>query len=155
MEFLKSQTALNLARSFAGESQARNRYTVYAEQARKEKQEYLARIFEQTADNEKIHAKEFLEMLQKSPLPPGKDTPEFQLALLSPTVQIFRRRPTLASPLRSIPSSELRFRGQARTVCCPSAVCRKDVPCTTPRFECIQDLHVRISAVSLDYPHQR
>ena len=36
MEFLKSQTALNLARSFAGESQARNRYTVYAEQARKE-----------------------------------------------------------------------------------------------------------------------
>ena len=39
--------------------------------------------------------------------------------------------------------------------CCPSAVCRKDVPCTTPRFECIQDLHVRISAVSLDYPHQR
>ena len=90
-----------------------------------------------------------------SPLPPGKDTPEFQLALLSPTVQIFRRRPTLASPLRSIPSSELRFRGQARTVCCPSAVCRKDVPCTTPRFECIQDLHVRISAVSLDYPHQR
>jgi rubrerythrin len=65
MEFLKSQTALNLARSFAGESQARNRYTVYAEQARKEKQEYLARIFDQTADNEKIHAKEFLEMLQK------------------------------------------------------------------------------------------
>ena len=65
MEFLKSQTALNLARSFAGESQARNRYTVYAEQARKEQQEYLARIFDQTADNEKIHAKEFLEMIVK------------------------------------------------------------------------------------------
>ena len=65
MDFLKSQTCLNLARSFAGESQARNRYTVYAEQARKEKQEYLARIFDQTADNEKVHAKEFLEMIIK------------------------------------------------------------------------------------------
>lgn len=65
MEFAKSQTALNLARSFAGESQARNRYTVYAEQARKEKQEYLARIFDETADNEKVHAKEFLEMIVK------------------------------------------------------------------------------------------
>lgn len=65
MDFLKSQTCLNLARSFAGESQARNRYTVYADRARKEKQEYLARIFEQTADNEKVHAQEFLEMLVK------------------------------------------------------------------------------------------
>lgn len=65
MDFLKSQTALNLARSFAGESQARNRYTIFAEQARKETQEYLARIFDETADNEKIHAKEFYEMIQK------------------------------------------------------------------------------------------
>lgn len=65
MDFFTSKTALNLARSFAGESQARNRYTIYAEQARKEKQEYLARIFEQTADNEKVHAKEFLEMITK------------------------------------------------------------------------------------------
>ena len=65
MDFLQSQTCQNLARSFAGESQARNRYTVYALQARKEKQEYLARLFEQTADNEKVHAQEFLEMLVK------------------------------------------------------------------------------------------
>ncbi len=65
MEFLKTQTAVNLARSFAGESQARNRYTFYADQARREEQEYLARIFEQTADNERAHALEFLEKLQK------------------------------------------------------------------------------------------
>ncbi len=65
MDFLKTETAQNLARSIAGESQARSRYTVYADRARKEKQEYLARIFEQTADNEKIHAQEFLEMLVK------------------------------------------------------------------------------------------
>ena len=65
MEFLQSQTCQNLARSFAGESQARSRYTIYAGQARKEGQEYLARIFEQTAENEAAHAKEFLEMLKK------------------------------------------------------------------------------------------
>lgn len=65
MDFMQSQTRINLARSFAGESQARNRYTFYAEQARKEGQEYLARIFETTADNEKIHAEQFLEKLKK------------------------------------------------------------------------------------------
>lgn len=71
MEFMQSETRVNLARAFAGESQARNRYTIYAKEARKEGQEYLARIFEETADNEKIHGEEFLEMLAKySPQPP-------------------------------------------------------------------------------------
>lgn len=65
MDFMQSQTKENLARSFAGESQARNRYTVYAEVARKEKQEYIARIFDESAKNEEIHAKEFLEMIVK------------------------------------------------------------------------------------------
>lgn len=65
MDFLNTQTAQNLARSFAGESQARNRYTFYAEQARKDGQEYLARLFEQTADNERVHAEEFWEKLTK------------------------------------------------------------------------------------------
>ena len=65
MDFMNSITCQNLARSFAGESQARNRYTFYAAQARKESQEYLAQIFETTADNESAHALEFLEKLQK------------------------------------------------------------------------------------------
>ena len=65
MDFMQSNTCQNLARSFAGESQARNRYTFYAAQARKESQEYLAQIFEKTADNERAHALEFLEKLQK------------------------------------------------------------------------------------------
>ena len=65
MNFLQSQTMQNLARSFAGESQARNRYTFYAQQARGEGQEGLARLFEQTAENEKIHAEEFWELLTK------------------------------------------------------------------------------------------
>ena len=64
MEFMNSQTRLNLARSFAGESQARTRYTVYAQVARKENCEWIARIFEETAANEAVHAEEFLEMLR-------------------------------------------------------------------------------------------
>lgn len=42
MDFMQSETRINLARAFAGESQARNRYTIYADIARKEGQEYLA-----------------------------------------------------------------------------------------------------------------
>lgn len=58
-------TLQNLARAFAGESQARTRYTIYAGQARQEGLEWIAQIFEQTAANETAHAEEFLEQLQK------------------------------------------------------------------------------------------
>jgi len=52
-----SKTAANLAYAFAGESQARNKYTYFASVARKEGYEQIAAIFEQTANNEKEHAK--------------------------------------------------------------------------------------------------
>lgn len=61
----KHETLLNLARSFAGEAQARTRYTVYAQVARQEGYEWIARVFEETAANEAVHAEEFLEHLQK------------------------------------------------------------------------------------------
>lgn len=64
MENNALHTIENLARSFAGESQARTRYTVYAQVARKEGQEWIARVFEETAANEAVHAEEFLEMLK-------------------------------------------------------------------------------------------
>ena len=64
MEFLNSETRKNLVRSFAGESQARTRYTIYAQEARKDNCEWIARIFEETAANEAVHAEEFLEMHQ-------------------------------------------------------------------------------------------
>ena len=63
METTNKETLLNLARSFAGESQARTRYTVYAQVARKEGYEWIARVFEETAANEAVHAEEFLEKL--------------------------------------------------------------------------------------------
>lgn len=65
MEFLQSQTRQNLARSFAGESQARARYTVYAWKARAQGQEWIARILEETANNEAVHAEEFLECMAR------------------------------------------------------------------------------------------
>jgi rubrerythrin len=64
MEFQGSQTEKNLLAAFAGESQARNRYTYFASAARKEGYEQIAAIFLETADNEKEHAKLFFSLLQ-------------------------------------------------------------------------------------------
>ena len=57
MELKGSKTEKNLATAFAGESQARNKYTYFASVAKKEGYEQIAAIFEQTANNEKEHAK--------------------------------------------------------------------------------------------------
>jgi rubrerythrin len=64
MEFKGSQTEKNLLAAFAGESQARTRYSFFASQARKEGYEQIAAIFEETSDNEKEHAKLFFKHLQ-------------------------------------------------------------------------------------------
>jgi rubrerythrin len=58
-----SKTQENLAAAFAGESQARNKYTFFAEVARKEGYHYIAKIFEETAENEKRHAKDEFKLL--------------------------------------------------------------------------------------------
>jgi len=58
-----SKTEENLKAAFAGESQARNKYTFFAEVARKEGYHYIARIFEETADNERRHAKDEFKLL--------------------------------------------------------------------------------------------
>jgi rubrerythrin len=57
MELRGSQTERNVLTAFAGESQARNKYAYFAGQARKEGHEQIAAIFEETADQERIHAK--------------------------------------------------------------------------------------------------
>jgi len=59
-----SKTEQNLLKAFAGESQARNRYTYFASTARKEGLEQIANIFQETADNEKEHAKVFFGHLE-------------------------------------------------------------------------------------------
>ncbi|MEW6137687.1 MAG: rubrerythrin [Thermodesulfobacteriota bacterium] len=62
-EIKGSRTEKNLLASFAGESQARNRYTYFASQARKEGYVQIAMIFEETANQEKEHAKRFFSQL--------------------------------------------------------------------------------------------
>jgi len=59
-----TKTEKNLLASFAGESQARNRYTYFASKARKEGFEQISAIFLETADNEKEHAKVFFKYLE-------------------------------------------------------------------------------------------
>ena len=59
-----TQTELNLLKAFAGESQARNRYEFFVKAAKKEGYEQVAAIFQETADQEKEHAKRFFKFLE-------------------------------------------------------------------------------------------
>lgn len=68
-ELKGSKTAENLATAFAGESQARNKYTYYAEKAREEGYEHIASIFEETARNEREHAKLWFKLLHDGEVP--------------------------------------------------------------------------------------
>lgn len=63
MELKGSKTEKNLMDAFAGESQARNKYTYFAKVARKEGYHYIAKIFEETAENERQHAKNEFQLL--------------------------------------------------------------------------------------------
>ncbi len=63
MELKGSKTEKNLMTAFAGESQARNKYTYFASKAKKEGYEQIAGIFEETANNEKEHAKMWFKLL--------------------------------------------------------------------------------------------
>ncbi len=64
MKFKGSKTEKNLLAAFAGESQARNRYTFFASAAKKEGYEQIAAIFQQTAEEEKEHGKLFFKQLK-------------------------------------------------------------------------------------------
>ena len=64
MELKGTKTERNLAEAFAGESQARNKYTYFASVAKKEGYQQIAAIFEETANNEKEHAKLWLKHLK-------------------------------------------------------------------------------------------
>ncbi|NLW73944.1 MAG: rubrerythrin family protein [Clostridiales bacterium] len=69
MELKGSRTEANLLAAFAGESQARNKYTYYASKARKEGYEQIAAFFEETANNEKEHAKIWFKLLHGGEIP--------------------------------------------------------------------------------------
>lgn len=69
MELKGTKTEANLMAAFAGESQARNKYTYYASKAKKEGYEQIAAIFEETAGNEKEHAKIWFKLLHDGGVP--------------------------------------------------------------------------------------
>ena len=69
MELKGSKTEQNLMTAFAGESQARNKYTYFASKAKKEGYEQIAAIFEETANNEKEHAKIWFKLLNGGDVP--------------------------------------------------------------------------------------
>ena len=69
MELKGSKTEANLMAAFAGESQARNKYTYYASAAKKEGYNQIAEIFEETAGNEKEHAKIWFKLLHGGSVP--------------------------------------------------------------------------------------
>ncbi|MCM1108654.1 MAG: rubrerythrin family protein [Clostridium sp.] len=68
-ELKGTKTEKNLMEAFAGESQARNKYTYYASKARKEGYEQIAALFEETAQNEKEHAKLWFKYLHGDDVP--------------------------------------------------------------------------------------
>jgi rubrerythrin len=65
MEFEGSKTQKNLMAAFAGESQARNKYTYFSSQAKNDGYVQISQIFEETANNEREHAKIWFKLLQK------------------------------------------------------------------------------------------
>ena len=69
MELKGSKSEQNLMTAFAGESQARNKYTYFASKAKKEGYEQIAAIFQETADNEKEHAKMWFKLLNGGDIP--------------------------------------------------------------------------------------
>ena len=68
-ELKGSKTEANLQAAFAGESQARNKYTYYASKAEKEGYNQIGAIFRETADNEKEHAKIWFKLLHGNDIP--------------------------------------------------------------------------------------
>ena len=68
-ELKGTKTEKNLMEAFAGESQARNKYTYFASKAKKEGYEQIAAIFQETADNEKEHAKMWFKLLNGGEIP--------------------------------------------------------------------------------------
>lgn len=69
MELKGSRTEANLMAAFAGESQARNKYTYYASKAKKEGYVQISKIFEETAANEKEHAEIWFKLLHEGGIP--------------------------------------------------------------------------------------
>lgn len=79
-----SKTLIGLVQAFIGESQARNRYNIYSKIARNEGYEQISEIFNITADNERVHAKNFWRAAHNVMKQTGKPMPEITVDALAP-----------------------------------------------------------------------
>ena len=86
IDFAKSETHQNLLRAFAGESQARNRYTFAADLARQQNLQVIEQVFRFTANQERAHAKVFYDFLDSSKMFKGTVEPEFRSLMNIPFV---------------------------------------------------------------------
>lgn len=81
-----NKTIENLAKAFVGESQARNRYTMYASVARKEGYEKISEIFLLTADQEREHANWLMKLINKLKVEQSEDLSEIKIEAAVPTI---------------------------------------------------------------------
>jgi len=81
-----NKTIENLTKAFIGESQARNRYTFYAKIARKEGFEQIGEIFQETADQEKSHAKRLFEHINELKKKSNEELNEIKVEAAAPTI---------------------------------------------------------------------
>ena len=86
MELKGSETEKNLLKSFAGESQVRNKYNYFASVAKKEGYEQISAIFTETADNEKEHAKIFFKYLKEGNGEALEITAKYSSGMISTTL---------------------------------------------------------------------
>jgi rubrerythrin len=81
-----NETIKNLAAAFVGESQARNRYTIYAKIAKKEGYEEISKVFLETAENEREHAKWLFKLINKLKDKSGENLDDLKVEAEVPTV---------------------------------------------------------------------
>lgn len=81
-----NETLKNLVKAFIGESQARNRYNIYAKRAKKEGYEQIADVFKETAEHERQHAKWHFRLINQLKEGIGEDLPEIEVEAGAPTV---------------------------------------------------------------------
>ena len=92
MSIKGTKTEQNLLKSFAGESQARNRYTFFASVAKKEGFEQIAAVFTETAEQEKEHAKRFFKFLEGGMLEITASYPAGKIGTTAEKSESCRRR---------------------------------------------------------------
>ena len=99
-ELKGTKTERNLMEAFAGESQARNKYTYFASKAKKDGYEQIAALFEETAQNEKEHAKMWFKLLEGGAI---KDTMSNLKAAAETCTTAWHRRLTKRASRRLLP----------------------------------------------------